>query len=168
VLIRDALLAEMADIGQLRVTAYRDGGHLSEGSEYEGHLRELGADGAGDVLVAVNGRAISGTVMLQRWPHAGDVVTGPGEAEIRALAVSPDAQGAGVGSALLAAVIDRAATRGVSHLLLLTQPDMRTAQRLYERAGFRRLPGRDWSPSSGVTLLAYGMALEPDALSRDV
>ena len=36
------------------------------------------------------------------------------------------------------------------------------AQRLYQRAGFRRLPDRDWSPAPGVTLLAYGMDLAAD------
>ena len=157
----------MAEVGQLRVTAYRTGGHLPEGSEYEGHLRELGADGAGEVLVAVaedgpdsvRGGAIYGTIMLQPWPHAGQVVTGPAEAEIRALAVAPDAQGTGAGGELLAAVIERARASGVNHLVLLTQTDMHTAQRLYERAGFRRLPGRDWSPSPRVTLLAYGLPL---------
>jgi ribosomal protein S18 acetylase RimI-like enzyme len=119
------------------------------------------------VLVAVthgSGRpdgAISGTVMLQPWPHAGKVVTGPAEAEIRGLAVAPEAQGAGVGCALLAAVIERATANGIGHLLLLTQPDMHAAQRLYERAGFRRLPDRDWAPWPGAMLLAYGLPLPP-------
>jgi ribosomal protein S18 acetylase RimI-like enzyme len=108
--------------------------------------------------------------MLQPWPHADKVVTGPGEAEIRALAVTPDAQGAGVGGALLAAVIERATTSRVGHLVLLTQPNMHAAQRLYERAGFRRLPDRDWSPEPGETLLAYGMPLlsRENALSREI
>jgi len=157
----------MAEVGQLRVTAYRTGGHLPEGSDYELYLRELGADGIGDVLVAVadagpdsmSDGAIQGTVMLQPWPHAGQVVRGPAEAEIRALAVAPGTQRAGVGSALLAAVIERARASGVGHLTLLTQADMHTAQRMYDRAGFRRLPGRDWSPSPRVTLLAYGLPL---------
>jgi ribosomal protein S18 acetylase RimI-like enzyme len=167
VLIRDALQAEMAEVGQLRVTAYRTGGHLSQNSEYEAHLRELGADGLGDVLVAIappqpgSGRpgTITGTVMLQLWPNAGHVVTGPGEAEVRALAVAPEAQGSGVGSALIQAIIARAKASDVSVLLLFTQPDMRIAQRLYERTGFRRLAARDWSPAPGTMLLAYELPL---------
>lgn len=174
VLIRDALPTEMAEVGQLRVTAYRAGGHLSANSTYEAPLRELGTDGVGDVLVAVTppqaspGRpdaAISGTVMLQLWPHAGQVVTGPAEAEIRALAVAPQAQGAGVGRALLRAIIERAKAGGVRHLVLLTHSDMYAARRLYERAGFRRLPGRD-RPAPGVMLLAYGMLLSRETLAR--
>lgn len=108
-LIRDALPAEMNDVGDIRLAAYRAGGFISEDSGYAPTLRALGADGSGHVLVAVNGadgltgrgESIIGTVMLQTWPQAGEVVTGPHEAEIRALAVRPEAQGHGVGRELL-------------------------------------------------------------------
>jgi ribosomal protein S18 acetylase RimI-like enzyme len=105
---------------------------------------------------------IVGTVMLQGWPQGGEILAGPEEAEIRALAVSPEARGGGVGRALLAAVIERAAREGIRHLVLLTLTEMKAAHHLYEEAGFSRLPERDWSPEPGVTLLAYGLALEPD------
>jgi ribosomal protein S18 acetylase RimI-like enzyme len=59
-------------------------------------------------------------------------------------------------------VIERAVRAGVRHLVLLTQPDMRAAQHVYQRAGFRRLRDRDWSPAPGVTLLAYGLDLTAD------
>jgi ribosomal protein S18 acetylase RimI-like enzyme len=103
--------------------------------------------------------------MLRTWPHAEQVVTGPDEAEVRALAVAPAGQGRGTGRALLRAVIDRAARQGVRHLVLCTQPEMRAAHHLYEQAGFRRLPDRDWSPTAGVSLLAYGLHL-PAAVPR--
>jgi ribosomal protein S18 acetylase RimI-like enzyme len=160
VLIRDATPAEMTQVGNVRVTAYLAGQHLSANSGYEQRLRELGADGVGDVLVAVDaGGEITGTVMLQPWPHAGKVVTGPDEAEIRALAVLPRAQGGGLGQALLDAVIDRARVRRVRHLVLFTQCDMVVAHQLYARTGFTRLTDRDWAPSPGNLLLAYGLAL---------
>jgi len=118
---------------------------------------QAGAQSAHGAQTA-NGR-ISGTIMLQVWPYGGQVVTGPGEAEIRALAVRPEAQGAGVGGQLLRAVIELAARLGTTHLVLSTEPEMRTAHRLYERAGFVRLPERDWSPVPGVNLLVYGLRL---------
>jgi len=160
VLIRDATIAEMTQVAQVRITAYQAGQHLSADSPYEQRLRELGADGIGDVLVAVDqGGEITGTVMLLPWPHAGHVVIGPDEAEIRALAVLPEAQGSGLGKALLKAVIERARVRLVRHLVLLTQADMVAAQHMYARAGFARLADRDWSPTPGNLLLAYGMPL---------
>jgi len=166
-LIRDATPNELPEVGELRVSAYQAGGFLSKDSEYAQYLRVLGAGDGGHVLVAVDPAygshqpacQIAGTVALQLWPNAGQVVTGPGEAEIRALAVAPHSQRAGVGRALLGAVIERAAELAVDHLVLLTQPDMRAARHLYEQARFVRLPDRDWSPAPGTTLLAYGLRL---------
>jgi len=163
-LIRDAYQDELAEIGEIRVDAYLADGFLSPSSGYASRLRELGTDGLGPVLVAVDEvtRALTGTVMLQVWPQGGEVVKAPGEGEIRALAVRPDARGVGVGRALLAAVIGRAREAGVQHLLLLTQPEMKAAHHLYEEAGFDRLPERDWSPQPDVTLLAYSLVLTGD------
>ncbi len=159
-LIRDAHQDEFGEVGDIRVGAYLADGFLAPDSGYGPRLRELGADGSGDVLVAAgaDGRLV-GTVMLMSWPHGGNVVEGPGEAEIRALAVRPEARGAGLGSALLAAVLARASEQGVRHLLLLTQPEMKAAHHLYTEAGFTRLPARDWSPEPGIILLAYGLRL---------
>jgi ribosomal protein S18 acetylase RimI-like enzyme len=163
-LIRDAHQDELGEIGEIRVGAYLADGFMSPDSGYAPRLRDLGTDGLGHVLVAVGqdsdgaGRLL-GTVMLQAWPHGGELVKAPGDAEIRALAVRPEARGAGLGRALLAAVVERASREGVRHLLLFTQPEMKAAQHLYEEAGFFRLPERDWSPESGLTLLAYGLKL---------
>ncbi len=161
--MRTALPGELPVIGELRVSAYRAGGFLSPASSYAATLHGLGADGAGDVLAAVDGGAVVGTVMLQYWPEAGEVVRGPGEAEIRALAVAPHAHGRGIGRALVAAVTERATARGVRHLLLFTMPEMLAAQHLYAQAGFARLPDRDWQPEPGTPLLAYGKILVPGA-----
>ena len=167
-IVRDALPRELAEVGEIRVSAYQAGGHMSPDSGYAPVLRALGSAGDGTVLVAVavagtvagtGGSQMLGTVMLQRWPDGGQVVASQDEAEIRALAVSPEGQGQGTGSALLRAAIERAKKAGVRHLVLLTQPDMQAAQHLYQKAGFRRLPDRDWSPRPGVTLLAYGLPL---------
>ncbi len=165
-IIRDALPGELDQVGEIRVTAYQTGGFMSPESGYAPVLRALGSGGDGTVLVAVDNEDLSrilGTVMLQPWPHAGQVVVGPGEAEIRALAVAPEGQGQGTGSALLQAAIERGTQDGVRYLVLLTQPDMLAAQHMYLRAGFHRLPDRDWSPAPGQMLLAYGMRLAGDA-----
>jgi ribosomal protein S18 acetylase RimI-like enzyme len=159
-MVRDARLDELDGIGDLRVAAYRADGFLSATSGYAATLRSLGADGQAEVLAAVDGGQVVGTVTLQGWP-AGQMARGPGEAEVRALAVAPGARGRGVGAALVAAVIERAAGQGIRQLVLLTLPDMRAAHRLYSQAGFSRLPDRDWSPRPGEVLLAYGLVLAP-------
>jgi ribosomal protein S18 acetylase RimI-like enzyme len=159
-MVRDADASELAEIGRLRVGAYVAGGSMSPQSQYAPVLAALGADGTGPVLVAVDDDRVLGTVMLQFWPDGGQLVHASGEAEIRALAVAPEAQGRGIGRALLRAAIGRAARQpDIRHLLLLTQPEMLAAQHLYRQAGFTRLPERDWSPREGITLLAYSLPL---------
>jgi GNAT superfamily N-acetyltransferase len=164
VIVRDALPGELAEVGEIRVAAYVADGFMSPDSGYAPTLRALGGDGDGEILVAVDegGGRMLGTVTLQFWPHGGEIGVGRDEAEIRALAVVPGEQGRGTGTALLKAVIERAKRAGVRRLLLLTQQEMETAQRMYQRAGFLRLPDRDWSPVEGVNLLAYGLPLPGD------
>lgn len=158
-IIRAAQPSELAEIGDLRVTAYQADGFLSGVSTYAATLRRLGTSGDGEILVALDDGRILGTVMLQHWPDAGEVVRGPDEAEVRALAVAPGRRRQGTGRALLGAAIDLAASRRVRHLVLSTQPDMQAAHQLYERAGFSRLPDRDWYPVPGKIFLAYGLIL---------
>ena len=160
--VRDALPEEFGPIGELRVAAYVADGFLSAASGYANTLRVLGMDGTGEILAAVDDGRLLGTVMLLSWPHGGEVVRAAGEAEVRALAVSENARGKGVGRALLTAVTQRATARNVRELLLLTQPNMRAAQHLYTEAGFCRLPDRDYRPVPGVTLLAFGLNLSDD------
>jgi ribosomal protein S18 acetylase RimI-like enzyme len=160
VTVRDAEPAEFDAIGELRVGAYAAGSFLADASNYGPTLRTLAIDGTGQILAAEADGQLLGTVTLQLPPHAGQVVRGPDEAEVRALAVSPDAQGRGVGRALLRTVIERARKMGVRHLVLSTQSGMDAARYLYSSVGFVRLPDRDWSPAPGFTLLAYGLTLE--------
>ena len=77
------------------------------------------------------------------------------------LAVSPTAQGQGVGAALVRLCIDRFREVGAPGIALSTLHAMSPAHRLYERHGFERLPERDWSPVPGVDLVAYYLDLRP-------
>jgi ribosomal protein S18 acetylase RimI-like enzyme len=172
-MIREARPGELAAVGDLRVAAYEAGGFLSPG--YAPELRALGTQGDGTVLIAVpdddmspgsagagdgdGAGKIAGTIMLVTWPLAGELVGGPDEAEIRALAVAPGVQHGGVGTGLLLTALNWAELAGARRVVLSTLPGMRAAHRLYERNGFRRLPDRDWSPRPGVQLLAYVLEL---------
>ncbi|MEP7023832.1 MAG: GNAT family N-acetyltransferase [Actinomycetota bacterium] len=170
-IVRAAHPTEFAEVGDIRLAAYRADGFLTEHTGYAPTLRGLGTTGDGEVLVAVEDGRILGTIMLQQWPRAGEVVRGPQEAEIRALAVAPAARRQGTGRALVQAVIGQAAGRGVRDLLLCTLPEMRAAHRIYEQAGFVRLPERDWSPGPATRLMVYGLRLDgageqPDGIGQ--
>ena len=79
-LIRDARPDEFTELGEIRVAAYLADGFLSPDSQYAPRLRSIGSDGLDPVLVAVRVEAdrdgdMIGTVMLQRWPHGGELLT---------------------------------------------------------------------------------------------
>jgi ribosomal protein S18 acetylase RimI-like enzyme len=158
-MIREALAGEMGAVGALRVAAYEAQRLLDANPLYAATLAALGADGHGSVLVADGGGQLLGTVMLEPWHDGSEVARSPQEAEVRALAVAPQAQGQGVGRALMLTVIDRARAAGARRLLLSTRPAMTAAQVLYASLGFERLPDLDWSPVPEVTLLAFGLRL---------
>lgn len=88
------------------------------------------------------------------------VVVGDGVGELRKLFLLPEARGAGVGRALLRAVVEAARDAGLERLTLLTRDRYDRAIRLYERAGFRpagsRRHRRDGDP---------GVAYEADLLA---
>ncbi len=158
VIVRTASAGELAELGELRVAAYVAEGMLAT-SPYTDVLRHLGMSTPGEVLVAEDrGRAV-GTVMFEPFHPGSEIARTPEEAEIRALAVAPHAQGRGTGRALVGAVIERAGAQGVRQLLLSTRPTMAAARHLYEAVGFTRLPDLDWSPVPGLVLIAYGLRL---------
>jgi GNAT superfamily N-acetyltransferase len=163
VIIRDARPGEYAAVGELRVAAYRALGLLPEGSRYAGTLRGFGFGGDCVVLVAADeaGSGILGTITLEPFGPAAELARDETEADVRAFAVAPQAQGQGAGRKLLLAVIECAGKRGVRRLRLCTQSAMKAAQHLYATAGFSRTPDLDFEPVPGLTLRAYELALPP-------
>lgn len=184
-IVREAVAGEAEAVGALRVDAYLSGGFLSPGTGYAQTLRVLGfgtdqkgSGGHATVLVAADDDTadgtsaacgkLLGTVMLEPWHAGSEVSRGPGEAEVRAFAVAPWAQGRGVGRALMLAVIDAAAANGAHRLLLSTQPQMKAAQHLYRSLGFVRTPELDWTPVPEITLLGFALPLRsPGATGND-
>ncbi|MFP5345426.1 MAG: ribosomal protein S18-alanine N-acetyltransferase [Actinomycetes bacterium] len=73
--------------------------------------------------------------------YAGLATTGT-EADVQTVAVAPSAQGTGLGGVLLRALVEEAARRGCSSLLLEVRADNAPAIKLYERHGFERIAVR--------------------------
>jgi ribosomal protein S18 acetylase RimI-like enzyme len=158
--VRPARAHEVADAGAVTEAAYRAAG-LAVGG-YVDRLRDAGrrADEA-ELLVAVDaGGAVLGSVTFCPAGSPWRELARDDEAEIRMLAVRPDAQRLGVGRALTEACVDRARELGFRALVLSTPSVAPAPQRLYESIGFVRDPARDWSPVPGVELFVYVLLLD--------
>jgi GNAT superfamily N-acetyltransferase len=95
------------------------------------HPELIVADGA--IAMAEVGGAIVGTCALVKRPE-------PATWEIAKMGVSPAHHGAGIGTALLAYLIDLAPSLGARRLYIETNSVLTPAIRLYEKFGFRHLP----------------------------
>jgi ribosomal protein S18 acetylase RimI-like enzyme len=159
--VREARPAEHDALGALTVAAYRGLLGPDMDSGYAAELADVATRAAqATVLVAVgDGDRILGGITYIAGPGPLAWFDGPAQAGLRMLAVAPDAQRRGVGAALVAAGVRRAAAEGRASVLLHTTAPMTVAHRLYERAGFRRDPGRDRVLDGGLVLLAYILEL---------
>jgi ribosomal protein S18 acetylase RimI-like enzyme len=166
--IRPVKPGEHDTLGEITAQAYLQDGLLDFG-ESDAYLHELRdvakRAAAAEVLVAVadDGRVLGGATFVPGKGPMADIA-GPGEAEIRMLAVAHAARRRGVGEALVRACLDRArAMDGCVRVVLSTQSTMRSAHRIHERLGFVRTPERDWKPLphiDDITLLTYALTLD--------
>ncbi|MBU3748735.1 MAG: GNAT family N-acetyltransferase, partial [Burkholderiaceae bacterium] len=104
-----------------------------------------------DVLVALEGDQIVGTVTVLEPGTPTSEISQPGEIEFRFMAVHPDRWGRGVARALVEAVIARAGDRPLACCVI---EGNEPAFALYRATGFDRVPERDWEPAPGVSLRA--------------
>ncbi len=82
----------------------------------------------------------------------------PGVAEIKRLFVRPQARGAGVGKALVSALLSLARERGYREVKLDTLPEMKSAVALYESFGFAPIPPYGSHPYPGLVTLGRVLA----------
>jgi ribosomal protein S18 acetylase RimI-like enzyme len=110
-LIRPVTPAEYDTLAEITAQAYLQDGLLDfgESDEYLGELKDVAKRAAAaEVLVAVEkGRLLGGVTFVPSGGPMADIA-GPGEAEIRMLAVAQGARGRGAGEALVRACVDRA------------------------------------------------------------
>ena len=160
--IRRAEPRDHAAVGEVTVAAYTGMQEATE-ADYFDRLRDAGTrDREAELWVAVgDGDEVLGSVTVCHDGSPWREIGRGDEGEFRMLAVSPDAQGQGVGAALVELCVNRFREVGAPGIVLSTLPGMHAAHRLYERHGFVRAPDRDWSPVPGVDLVAYHLDLLP-------
>lgn len=159
VIVRPVRPEEHAGVGELLVTAYQVG-DMRPDEPYWDVLRDVGARTVdAEVWVAEEEGRVVGSLT---WAAPGSrqrETAHEDEAEFRMLGVAPAAQGHGVGAALLAAALERARKDGYAAVAISSATWMTSAHRMYEAAGFRRVPERDWSPAPRIHLVVYRLEL---------
>ena len=160
--IRRARPADLEAAGAVTVAAY-SGFTLGPDDPYVARLRDAAArDLEAELWVATTDDSdeVIGTVTICREGSPWRELAASGEGEFRMLAVSPRAQGTGVGEALVRLALDRFREEGATAVVLSSLAEMAAAHRLYERLGFVRTPHRDWEPVPHVKLIAYRLDLQ--------
>jgi GNAT superfamily N-acetyltransferase len=104
---------------------------------------------AGELMLAKRGDHVLGCIALK--PFETEV------AEIKRLFVRPQARKAGVGKALVSAILKAAQERGYLEIKLDTLPAMQSAIALYKSFGFAPIPSYGSHPYPGLVTL--GMTL---------
>ena len=152
---------EVAEAGRIVAASYLAlPGYPTDPEGYDREIADVASrrDGTDVVVAELDGRLVGcltyiGDVDSPYAEHGID-----GAATFRYFGVAPSVQGGGVGSAMLQWVIGRARADGKSSILLHTLESMISAQRLYQRFGFRRDPERD-ADWDGVRGVAYALDL---------
>jgi ribosomal protein S18 acetylase RimI-like enzyme len=157
--VESARPADFHRIAELTVGVYVGGG-LAE-ADYAHELADVAgrADRSERLVVRDETGTVVGRVALVLHGDFGNITTSDEEAAFRMLVVDPAVQARGLGELLVSTCLDRARAAGKRRMVISTDPRMTSAQRLYERLGFTRLPERDWSPVPGVDLLVYARDL---------
>lgn len=162
-IIRPVRPGEHALAGEIVLAAYDAAGQIE--GPYRETIRDTGARVAAgsQVWVAVADDVLLGTVTFTDRDDPNFEDDGHGDCGFRMLGVAPDAQGRGVGRALVGACIDAAVGAGRDRLAIYSLEWMTAAHRLYGAMGFVRRPDRDVMFPAGV-----GMAFHRDLTARAV
>jgi ribosomal protein S18 acetylase RimI-like enzyme len=155
--IRPVEPSEYEALGELTVAAYHHvAPDMPHQDEYDVQLRDIERRARTScVVVASAGKLLGGVTYVSGPEDPYSEELSEGEAGMRMLAVAPSAQRRGVGRALTWECLRRARAAGRRRLVLHTGPWMPGAVQLYESLGFVRAPELDFTPVSGIDLLAY-------------
>ncbi|MGN8247447.1 GNAT family N-acetyltransferase [Cellulomonas soli] len=149
--VRVALPHDIADAGALTAEAYLADGLLDPGDAYEAELRDAARRAREAILLVATvpmplggADVVVGSLTLAPYGSSYAEVAGPGEVELRMLAVAPEVRGQGIAEMLMLAALREAVGSGADRVVLSTLDSMTAAHRLYDRLGFASAPERDW------------------------
>lgn len=148
-------------IGSFVQAAYRGLASYPDDPDYDDVVADVAgrhAEGAEVVVAVIDGRVVGCLTFVAGPGHAHYEFDDPDAASFRYFGVAPDAQGAGVGRAMVGWCIDEARRLERRRLRIHSLEAMVGACRLYEQLGFVRTPAHDgnWD---GIIGLAFALEL---------
>ena len=149
--LRIANVVSDDDVGVVRTMLREYHAQLGVNLDFQGFEAELAAlPGAytpprGRLLLAESDGVEVGCIAMRETPD--------GRAEMKRLYVRDAARGLGAGRALVERIISEARDAGYREMVLDTLPMMVSAQRMYERMGFRDIPAYTGNPVPGARFM---------------
>ena len=135
--VHSAITADQIDVARELIPEYAALPHVAgRWLDAEREIAELPgayAPPRGVILLASQDGKVLGCGCLRPFDE-------PGACEMKRLYVRPDARRRGVGEILIRALVDEANALGYFTMKLDTAPELTTAQSLYHRLGFTRIP----------------------------
>jgi GNAT superfamily N-acetyltransferase len=163
VTVRPVSPEDYDDVARITRDSYLAAGYFADaGHPYMIRIQQVADRAAAAVIwTAERDGKVVGSVTLARAGDPYADIARPDELEFRMLVVDPGVQRAGIGRALVQAIIAHARTLdGITGVSLTTGRDWHSAHALYESTGFRRAPERDWLvPGTEIQLLVYRLDL---------
>ena len=166
--VRLATAEDLDAVARVTLEAYCEDGFISPDDDYVEELADaVGRYRDAEVWVAASHGAVLGSVTFcsSGTPYA--ELARADEGEFRMLGVTRTARRQGVAEALVTRCIERSRELGHHAVVMCSMREMAPAHRLYARLGFHRLPERDWSPVSGIDLVAFARPAEPSRIPAE-
>jgi ribosomal protein S18 acetylase RimI-like enzyme len=156
VVVRHVRPDEHSQVFRVLLAAYTAAWGPAGWDDYRDELAAVDARSrVATVLVAVEGDDVVGTVTLVNPDSEMARPLERNACELRMLAVHPDAQGRGVGEALVRAAAALAGQSNHAQLVLQSDEDLLAAHRLYRRFGFQRDESLDETVADGIVAHGY-------------
>ena len=162
-IIRDSKEDELAYIREMRLQAYAEHTHKIPVDHWNALKQSILSDadskpGIERMVAEVDGEIVGSVALFapDKQVYEGLLDEELDYPELRMLAITPEARGKGVATALINECISRTKEKGFTSMGLHTADFMENAIKLYSHLGFERLPQFDFEPANdGIIVKAF-------------
>jgi len=162
-IIRNSKEDELAYIREMRLQAYAEHTHKIPADHWNALKQSILSDadskpGIERMVAEIDGEIVGSVALFapDKQVYEGLLDEELDYPELRMLAITPEARGKGVATALINECISRTKEKGFTSMGLHTADFMGNAIKLYSHLGFERLPQFDFEPANdGIIVKAF-------------